>query len=469
MREKITKVINKLDEVVGSTMGPGGKLVGIYDGYHTHVTKDGVTVAKALKFSDVQEEAIADIIREASIKVAERVGDGTTSSIVLTKAFYDYAKATSLYTLRMVVDLLQEELPKITKKASKKDLLNVLRTSVNGDPVLFGLLSKVFESIGPEGTLKVSESKTGEDYINFTRGLEFPAGYASKYFITDEIRKVFKVKGCQVALFNGEIGTYAILENIISNIDKTMPALILCNDISDNNVFTLTSSLQAFPEGICVVKMPSYQRQRARDYDDIGNFVSEEFTDSFELNDFIIGKADVEVSAKRLVLENGDGCLDNLIASISQDIATLKENFTNTDEEKVQLEDLTKRLNRLNTDVAEIFVGAPTIAAITEKIDRVDDGWKALESAHRFGFVPGGGQALRLLIDESNFEGLDEREERLLGALHYKICANMGIFEESKDYVFEGVLDPAKSLEVSLRTAYTITEILIKLENVIIS
>ena len=88
-REKLVSGINKIASAVKSTLGPRGNTVLIESPTHTHgitVTKDGVTVAKAISLMDAVENLAVRIMKEAADRTASTAGDGTTTAIVLTEA-----------------------------------------------------------------------------------------------------------------------------------------------------------------------------------------------------------------------------------------------------------------------------------------------------------------------------------------------------------------------------------------------
>ena len=87
-KEKLAKGIKQVADAVGSTLGPYGRNVVFIDDYGTvRSTKDGVTVAKTLKdFEDPIENIGAQMVKQASIKTADKAGDGTTTSTVLADA-----------------------------------------------------------------------------------------------------------------------------------------------------------------------------------------------------------------------------------------------------------------------------------------------------------------------------------------------------------------------------------------------
>ena len=85
-REKLVKGINTLADAVVSTLGPNGRNVVIEkDHGQVQSTKDGVTVAKHISLKDPIENLGVNLVREASIKTAEKAGDGTTTSTLLAR------------------------------------------------------------------------------------------------------------------------------------------------------------------------------------------------------------------------------------------------------------------------------------------------------------------------------------------------------------------------------------------------
>jgi chaperonin GroEL len=87
--DKLIRGIEQLSKAVKSTLGPSGQTVLIESPHHTHgitVTKDGVTVAKAVDLLDPVENLAVRIMKEAADRTASEAGDGTTTSIVLAEA-----------------------------------------------------------------------------------------------------------------------------------------------------------------------------------------------------------------------------------------------------------------------------------------------------------------------------------------------------------------------------------------------
>ena len=90
-KEKLINGINKIANAVGSTLGASGKTVVIEDDFGgPQVTKDGVTVANSILLQDPIENLAVSMMKQAAQKTATIAGDGTTTSVVLTKAIIDH-------------------------------------------------------------------------------------------------------------------------------------------------------------------------------------------------------------------------------------------------------------------------------------------------------------------------------------------------------------------------------------------
>ena len=85
-RDKLATGIKKIAQAVKSTLGPLGNTVLLESPEHTHgltVTKDGVTVAKAITLMDSVENLAVRMVREAASRTAANAGDVTTTEIVI--------------------------------------------------------------------------------------------------------------------------------------------------------------------------------------------------------------------------------------------------------------------------------------------------------------------------------------------------------------------------------------------------
>lgn len=78
---------DSLADAVQVTLGPKGRNVVIDQTFGApKITKDGVTVAKNIEFSDKQKNMGAALIKQVANKTNDVAGDGTTTSTILARA-----------------------------------------------------------------------------------------------------------------------------------------------------------------------------------------------------------------------------------------------------------------------------------------------------------------------------------------------------------------------------------------------
>ncbi len=86
-REELKKGVDSLANAVKVTLGPKGRNVIIDKKFGApQITKDGVTVAKAVELEDEFQNMGAQIVKEVASKTGDDAGDGTTTATVLAQA-----------------------------------------------------------------------------------------------------------------------------------------------------------------------------------------------------------------------------------------------------------------------------------------------------------------------------------------------------------------------------------------------
>ncbi|MCG6295892.1 TCP-1/cpn60 chaperonin family protein, partial [Vibrio vulnificus] len=86
-RQKMLKGVNLLADAVKVTLGPKGRNVVLDKSYGApSITKDGVSVAKAIELKDKFENMGAQMVKQVASKANDEAGDGTTTATVLAQA-----------------------------------------------------------------------------------------------------------------------------------------------------------------------------------------------------------------------------------------------------------------------------------------------------------------------------------------------------------------------------------------------
>ena len=78
-----------LADAVQVTLGPKGRNVVLDRQFGgPKITKDGVTVAKEIEFSNRLHAVGADLVKRVASKAGDEAGDGTTTATILTRAIF---------------------------------------------------------------------------------------------------------------------------------------------------------------------------------------------------------------------------------------------------------------------------------------------------------------------------------------------------------------------------------------------
>merc|ERR1719174_1117805 len=170
-REQMLIGCNRLADAVAVTMGPKGRNVVIEQSFGApKVTKDGVTVAKAIEFKDKMVNVGANLIKQVASKTNDLAGDGTTTSTVLARAiFREGTKAVVAgmnpmdvkrgidAAVKTVIEDLENRAKPISSPAEIKQVATI---ASNGDEAIGQMIAEAFEKVGKDGTITVAEGKT---------------------------------------------------------------------------------------------------------------------------------------------------------------------------------------------------------------------------------------------------------------------------------------------------------------------
>ena len=165
-RSALIEGINETVRAIGTTLGAKGRLVMLEKGYGSpHVTKDGVTVAKAIEFENKFKNMGAQLIKEVAQKTADAAGDGTTTATVLAGAIVSegvkaVAAGMNPMDLKRGIDAAVATVVSDIKERSRKvktneEIAQVGTISANGDRSIGDYIAKAMEKVGNEGVITV--------------------------------------------------------------------------------------------------------------------------------------------------------------------------------------------------------------------------------------------------------------------------------------------------------------------------
>jgi chaperonin GroEL len=458
VKDKLAKGIKTVADAVGSTLGPYGRNVLFMDEFGSvRSTKDGVTVAKELKdLEDPLENMGAQTVKQASIKTADKAGDGTTTSTVLAneliqKAFSSITPNTNVVLVKRGIEAATEEVVATLKQikreiSSQEQIKQVATISANNDEELGALVAEAMNLVGQDGVVTVEESKTGETSLETVEGIQFDRGYKSMYFVTDNNSMSSTLQDPVILIYDGRLVSVKELLPILEGASQTDSSLlIIAEDIDGEALSTLIVNKMRGLLKVVAVKAPDFGDRRTAVLEDIatvtgGTVVSPEKGMKLDrFNSDWFGKARIATVTKdTTTIVDGTGAvgdIENRVAELKEQIGKATSSF--------EKEHLQERLGKLVGGVAVINIGGATETEIKEKKDRIDDALQATKAALEEGLLPGGGIALleaREGITQTKTDGEDFNLGKKIaytacGAPFLKILTNAGI-ENTSDILF---------------------------------
>jgi chaperonin GroEL len=407
-REKLMKGIKTISDAVKSTLGPSGQTVLIESPQHTHgitVTKDGVTVAKAVSLVDPIENLAVQMMKEASDRTALSVGDGTTTAIVLTEALVIQGmelidEKNKIDVLRDMVDITEivvKNLKRQSRKVNKRNLRDVATISANNDPKLGKIISDVYKEVGESGIVTVDKSQTSETYYEATRGIKVDRGYSSPMFINDQKKDECILDDTYVLVSDAEISNILNIEKILKPIIQEGKRLLIIAPCSSNVLNTLAANVVKSNLKVCVIQPPNFGYKQHELMHDIAisvgaTYFSEKTGDDLSImtmEDLGHASKVIAGSASTIIIKDDGANNEGVDARVDQLWQAHKNATAKQDKEFIL-----SRIASLTGGIGVIYAGGKTDLEQKELYDRIDDAVCAVRSALEEGILPGGGLAL---------------------------------------------------------------------------
>jgi chaperonin GroEL len=510
-RDRMLRGINTLANAVKVTLGPKGRNVVIDKSYGApRITKDGVTVAKAIELSDPFENMGAQLVKDVASRTNDEAGDGTTTATVLAQAIVKegmkaVAAGMNPMDLKRGIDKAVAAVVAEVKAMSRPvgdtaEIAKVGTISANGEAAIGQQIADAMAKVGNEGVITVEENKGLETETEVVEGMQFDRGYLSPYFVTDPAKMTADLEDCVILLHEKKLTSLAPMVPLLEAVMKAdKQLLVIAEDIDGEALATLVVNKLRGGLKVAGVKAPGFGDRRKAMLQDLailtgGQVISEELGIKLEnvTMDMLGDAKKITITKDTTTVIDGSGDKAAIAARVTQIRAQIEDTTSDYDKEKLQ-----ERLAKLAGGVAVIKVGGATEIEVKERKDRVDDALNATRAAVEEGVVPGGGVAL--VHAGKILEGLKgDNADQVAGiaiirkALHAplrQIAENAGVdgsvvagkivenssktfgydaqSEEYGDMLKAGVIDPTKVVRIALEYAASVAGLLITTEAMI--
>ena len=512
-RQRMLVGANKLADAVATTMGPKGRNVVIEQAYGPpKVTKDGVTVAKAVELTDRIQNLGANLIKQVASKTNDTAGDGTTCATVLARAIFSegcraVAAGMNPMDLKRGIDaavkIVLEDLSANAKQiTTPQEIMQVATIASNGDKVIGNLIAQAFEKVGKDGTITVSEGKTLEHELEVVEGMKFDRGYISPYFVNNQKTLKVEFENPLVLLYEKKVSTIQSILPILEHVVKVQrPLVIIAEDVDGEALATLVVNKLRGGLQVAAVKAPGFGDHRKACLQDIavitgGEVISEETgkrLDSIDAASSLGSAKSISITKDDTIILDGAGSS----AEIDSRCQTIRDMVDATSSE-YEKDKLKERLAKMSGGVAVIKVGGSSEVEVSEIKDRLADALNATKAAVEEGIIPGGGTALIRSLAKLNSVPVDNFDQQVgvdiikkaiqmpcktisNNAGHEGAVVVQNLLENGDNYAYgfnaqtgqyinmveAGIIDPTKVIRTALADASSVASLMTTTECVI--
>lgn len=512
-RKAIMDGVSILNKAVSPTIGPKGRTILMENkGLYPSLTKDGVSVAKKVKLKDKFKRQGCDVVKEASEKTCSIVGDGTSSTILLSHAILTQGmkllnSGFSSTELKKGITKATEEVVKNLKSMAKDvknedEIKQIATISANNDKEIGDLLSKALKHSGEDGIVMIDKSNSFNNSLEVIEGMELGRGFVSPYFITNENKQTCEFEDAFIFISTKRLKNHEELVPLLEKVLKTKkPILFIGEEVEGQFLHTLITNKLNGNINACAIISPGIGEYKYHLLEDVATLTGGELiTDASghslsKLNLSSLGRCKKLIIGKFCTtIVGGSGDKEKIEKRIDE-VKTQLINPTLNEQDKRVLQ---SRLAKLTGKIAVVKVGGNTEAEMNEKFDRVEDALCACKAAVKEGIVPGGGVALLraasdLKIDSSIDRGIQAGMEALKTScfsLMRKIVENTGdmspdvvinkvlsmkkaeglnaLTGEYCDLIENGIIDPVLATRTALENASSVASLLLDVDSLIV-
>ncbi len=436
-REFLRKGIKELTDVVGVTLGPKGRYVGLDTGWGApQITNDGNSIVKDIVLKNQYANMGASIGKEMATKMKETCGDGTTTSILLLGALVDngiknIASGTSPILVKRGMEkaaaaIVSELEKKSTPIKQDSDIEEIAIASASGAQEVGKLIAEAFKKVGKTGVISIEEAKGVETTIEMVEGMQFDRGYLSAYFSTNHEKMICELNKPLILITDAKIGSVQeLLPLLQATAASGQELLIIADDIEGDALSTLVINQLRGKLKVCAVKAPGFGDRRKAMLEDLAiltgaTLVSEETGTALkDVDNTMIGSAEkIVITKDRTTIIGGAGEPKAIQKRIKQIIAEAEKTTNSYDKTK-----LDERKAKLSGGVAVIKVGATTETELKQKKQVFEDSLNSTRSAIEEGIVVGGGIALLRACKAVEKEIKLTKDEEVGARITFEACA----------------------------------------------
>lgn len=235
LRDIQGKTLNETKEFLSKTFGPMGSNTKIISGQNyadinSSYSKDGLKVLSHIINANPIEASIVEELIEVTKHVEKEVGDGTTSTVILSALIFDKLRRIEkknnippyelIRTFKRVVNDIKEIILSHKKEITIDDIYNIAMISTNGNEEISNDIKEIYEKFGFEVDLNVGISNNEATMIKVYDGLTITEGMSDPAFINNRKDNTAEIHNAKVYHFKDpidDVNMIALFEAIIQH------------------------------------------------------------------------------------------------------------------------------------------------------------------------------------------------------------------------------------------------------------
>lgn len=455
-KKTILRALDKYTSLILPTYGPAGKKVLIATNeFSLKAADDGHAVSAEFEIENEFENAVIMYIREATSKTNSRVGDGTTTAVVLTNAIVsqvipkedDPFASTNFHKEAQEIQRATLEAVQYIKDSSQKietadELYKIAYNSYNNEKIARLIADTIFK-IGKDGVLAIEDSHSTDTEVEIVEGVQIDKGYASPYLINNDKDEVV-LNEPRFLLVNSNLDRFMdvvpALKLLFENGRKDF--VIMADSFGEDFLGQMIMNKIKGSFSPLLVINPGFGDGRTETLKNIASVVGATIFDKntklemATLEDFGEAKKIVAKKDKTTIMGGNEAKIGMRIGALQVQLEEATQEFTK--------EKLKKDIASLKGGIALIKIGANTDNEQKSIKMKVEDAVNATKVAFQDGVVAGGGKTFGAITTSSKI-------------LNEALKAPRKLLEENgKEMLDEDVTDPAGVLIAALETASSI-------------
>ena len=438
--------------------------------YLPYITKDGVSVAQFVKFKDQEKELGARIVAQSAASTVSNAGDGTTTSIVLANALVQGGASASANMVDVVKGMeaaekdIMDYLENNRKDMTSDKIKQISYISTNNDDDLSNIVTAAFDAAGDDGIVDVKlDPMSSEVTLDVKKGTRLQSGITHRQMITDVNHNVASFPdGAFILVTDASFMEIGQIECIFQHVIALNKPIIIIGEFEQRFSDAFVQNLAKGNVQGALINPGAFVDSNM--LKDLATLTGATYFDNAAGNNMSFVNEDMLGWVDNATVGFGFSlfAMDNP-GDTSKTLDELKS-LIDKGGEDWEVKAWKERVQMLSGVFTTINVGAPTKGKADEVKDRLDDAVSAVGAARKYGYLPGGGVALKdaskSLTKKDDDSGYSEGYNLFIEAVKApmnKILDNAGIEYtdlpccegidasngESVNMIDEGIIDPA--------------------------